>query len=526
MRRFIYLFVLLSTLLFSIACSNPNDNMASSKEIKTNEEDMPFKIEKISLSQSYQNIKPNIELIRQGLDHRLFISLGLIESSGIDIKDIKKTDNEINIYVKNKSRRRRRKLVVPQVYIELEDVDMDDFDNLKFNIVNENYKPIKLKLGAIEAINKINSDYKISTHTSPNINIVKDKDTYIWELDYEGVFDETSIQNPIINLSAKVDANNGHIIEVNKESISSFIDYGQILDFVPNKHILYKKAKSSKENARESLLYYDIKEKTKESLYTSNDNIISGEFSFSGDKIALLEENEKSNSLYIIDVEDVKTYKTSFESPINPSLIRWESENKICIVDKNDNKSVIYSYDTDSDEKEKIISLDRDIIGLNILEDHFLIMENVKEQEKTKIALTTNWDDFFFNDFGIEAKFINENKIAYIKNEKESGHNLLHVYDMETKNLSKPIDLNISDFFPISNDKMCVIEKNESNSDFTLYEYRCSEDELISLANIPDDNIALNQVNNIMYMNSLVPFDDVKSKIIYAAELSQLPKKP
>src|SRR5699024_9888350 len=291
MRRFIYLFVLLSTLLFSIACSNPNDNMASSKEIKTNEEDMPFKIEKISLSQSYQNIKPNIELIRQGLDHRLFISLGLIESSGIDIKDIKKTDNEINIYVKNKSRR-RRKLVVPQVYIELEDVDMDDFDNLKFNIVNENYKPIKLKLGAIEAINKINSDYKISTHTSPNINIVKDKDTYIWELDYEGVFDETSIQNPIINLSAKVDANNGHIIEVNKESISSFIDYGQILDFVPNKHILYKKAKSSKENARESLLYYDFKEKTKESLYTSNDNIISGEFSFSGDKIALLEENE------------------------------------------------------------------------------------------------------------------------------------------------------------------------------------------------------------------------------------------
>ncbi len=73
------------------------------------------------------------------------------------------------------------------------------------------------------------------------VNILNKNDRILWELNYNNIFDKYNTETPIIDLSVLIDANSGSVIKSSKNFISSLIDEGYILDYIPNKFILYKK---------------------------------------------------------------------------------------------------------------------------------------------------------------------------------------------------------------------------------------------------------------------------------------------
>src|SRR5690625_2725250 len=527
MKRLVHLLILFTLSLLLIGCKSLTQNpllfnasdLEDKKDSRDEEEVIDFNIEKISLSKSYQNIDPDVEIAKKGSNYKLLASLGLVESSGVKVKKVSKTGNQVNIYVENRSNKDRQ-LVVPNIIIDLGEFDPGNPDDIKFNIVNENYKPIKIRLSANEAINRVNADCKISTNTLPHIDIERQNDKYYWKLDYYHIFDRSTVDNPIINLFVVVDADNGDIITLDKDSISSYIDDGHILDFIPHKYILYKKVEErSKSDPIETLWMYNIENQEKRFLYTSSEGIISAKFHPEEDKIAFLEKHKRNNQLFIIELTNERPYKVSFQLPINPRIIQWKDKNQLYLVDRLENKSIIYEYSLVTDTSVKRFDVDKEILDLKVQGDYFLVLEEDLKSEETKISLTKNFRRSIYNDFGTMPQFINNNQISYIKSEGKKDR--LYIYDIDDWELKDPLDLNVSNYFPLADYTLVVTEKNQNKKDYTLYEYNLKKDKLISIINIGDDKIILNQVDNKLYVNTAIPDRDESTHIIYSVDLSK-----
>ena len=123
-----------------IACNNNKLNKLEPTKGST-EEALGFKIEKIVLSKGYQTLEPKVEFDSKNKETKLSITFGLIECSGITIDNITKKDNEINIYTNRLLEDDKTQLVVPQATVLLDKKLDGKEDNLKFNIINQNYSP-------------------------------------------------------------------------------------------------------------------------------------------------------------------------------------------------------------------------------------------------------------------------------------------------------------------------------------------------------------------------------------------------
>lgn len=524
MKRIIMSFILLTTIVIANGCANKKIdpiiiNKSSDSDIG---EDIKYKIDKVNLSKSFQNIEPSIELIKKGLEYKLFISLGLIESSGVEINNVKQVGHEVNIYVENQSDPKNSNLVVPQVVISLKGSKSDKIEDYRFNVVNENYSPIQVKFDINEAINKINSEFNISTTTFPNINILSENDKILWDLTYYSIFDKSNIQTPIMNLSVRIDANNGDIIESNKDFISNFIDKGNILDHVLGKYILYRKVDNldQNHNSRESLWYYNIESKEKALLYSSNAKIVSAKFNPNSKQIAILESKDGNNEIYIIQDLDKKAFKVVFEDPINPQIVRWNGRNNLYIVETNEKESNVYKHDIKKDKTLKIESLGKNITDLQILGNNFLITEG--DENNTKIHLTTNWKESLFYDFGSKAIFVNDHQIAYLKHQNKENINMLYIYDINKSIRNNPIDANVVNCFPIWEDNIAVVQKNQKNNNLSLNIYNTVEDKFTAITDVLSDNISIFMDKDNIYIDLILPFNEENIQMIYSIDMNKI----
>lgn len=524
MRRILSLMILLSVILTLIGCSNDNPILYKETNNDITEEEISYTVEQVLLSKGFQSVEPKVEVLKKGLTTKLIASLGLFQSSGIKVSKIVRIGNELNIHLQNQSSEELSSLVVPQVIIELKGHKLKKLEEMQFNIINENYKPLKLKFGINEAINKIYSEFKIVSNTAPITNLIPQDGKLLWDVTYNSVFDKDNPEAPLANLSVLMDANTGDTISTKKTFISSLIDEGYILDYISNKYILYAKPERDIEKnvIKEDLWSYDIESNKKSLLYSSNMKITNAMFSPDLEYISLLESNESDSSLYIVPRLDKKAYKVLFEEAIKPKLITWKNDNTLYIVDNSNGEvSNIYNYNIKNNLTSLTSSIERNITSLKIKENSFMITEADKENLNFKISITKDWKSFRLIDHGCNPKFIDKAKIAYLKyNEKENKKSLI-IYDIEEKEKYDIIDLNISNFFVQPDGNIIIVESNPSNNDFTVIQYNIEDKSTSIIAKSNSEKVFYNEEKNLLYVYLQIPFESDKTELIYSIDLSK-----
>ena len=486
------------------------------------DEDIKYKIEKVILSKGFQSIEPNVEVVKKGNETHLIVSAGLLESSGISIDKIVNKNNIVNIHILNELDDEKDQLAVPQIIINIKNVKSLNLDELKFNIVNENYKPISIKLGLNDVITKVKSDFKVSTNSAPIINLSNINDKIIWKITYNSILDRDNPETPLVNLSVELDANSGEIIKSTKSFISSFIDEGKILDYVMDRYILYYKTDVENDNYTETVWYFDIKNNIKSIVYYSNVKITSAAFSPDYKNISVIETDGTKSDLFIVSRDEKKAYKVFLEEGVKPTLIKWKDKNNLIILDGDGKNTDVYNYNIKDDEIESICSLDKNIIALSIFKDYYLLTEDHGIKENKMVLLTSDWENFKFIDFGFFPRLISEDVVAYLKKNDKDDKNSLYLYDIKNNEEYDVIDLNISSISILPDDELFIVEKNKSNNDFTIYKYALKDKSLSLITNVNSEAVYYNPNRNLVYVDLVIPFESEKSEIIYSINLSKL----
>lgn len=194
----------------------------------------------------------------------------------------------------------KTQLAVPQIMIEINELPMEKLEELNYNVISQNYEPISLKFNRNQILNKIYSQFKISPNTIPSVDLTKRKDQLFWNISFSNIFDKENYNSPLINFNVIVDAQTGEVLDSEKEDISTYIDDGTLLDYIPHSCLLYKRQHNDKEQTYESLWCYDIETGDKEKLYTSKSKIQTALFSPNNESISLIEVDENKADLYII----------------------------------------------------------------------------------------------------------------------------------------------------------------------------------------------------------------------------------
>ncbi|WFA09147.1 hypothetical protein [Tissierella sp. Yu-01] len=519
--------ILVILITISLAGCSIDDLPFLNKDTQTlsdNDEEIKYKIDKVILSKGYQSIEPKVEVIKKNNEIQLLVNVGLLETSGIQIEQVVKKGNIINIHVVNEINEEDMQLAVPQIALDLKSTKLTNLENIKFNIINENFEPISFKLGLNDAINKVKSDFNVTANTVPEANLKRIDDRFIWDITYYSIFDKDNPETPLVNLSVELDANSAQIIQSKKGFISSYIDDGHVLDYIMDKYILYLKSEIDPNTTlkTESIWRYDIKKNEKTRLYFTNLNILSACYSPDYKYISVIENNGTSNELYIISTNENKAYKVLIEDVFVPSLTRWKDKSNLFVLVNDLESTKIYNYNIKNDITELIIDSKKNIADFRIYNDIYIIVENHDTQINKNIYITTDWEDMKYIDNGFYARLINDNSIAYLKKNEKDDRNILYIYDIENDKLHDKIDLNVASISVLPENELFVVEKNQTVNDFTIYEYNQKNKELTSITKVNSDRIFYNKDKNLIYVDLVVPFEAEKSEIIYSVDLEKL----
>lgn len=491
-----------------------------SKVIESDKEsiNLDYTIDKVTLSKNYQSIEPSIEMIKNGLHTNLLISLGIVNSSGITIDKIDRIDRDVNIHISNKDKASENQLVVPQVILHFEDLSSKEMEKLNFKIVNKNYEPIKANLDISEAISKIQSSLKISSSTFPNVEIKKENDNTFLNLSFENAVDLKNKNNPIINLDVLVDLTSGEIVKSTRNSVSSFIDKGTILDYISNKFIFYLQEKVGNEYTSYNLWVYDIENDKKEKFYTSKEKIIALDFNDKKDKAFLIKSSKNSNEIHLLELDNLKVNRLEIQEKINPSLATWKDD-EIILVDKKNNNSKIYSFNN-KDKKVKSISQKKgDIKQIDYFQGNYIYA--MEDDNSKEIYITDDFKKDTLLDQGENPVFINKNTIAYLKNNNNNDKKTLWFYNIKNSTTKAYSDIDVDSIF-IWKDNLAIIEKTPANSDNPIYIYDLQEENLEFLTSVKDDKIFLNTEKDLIYINPSISFNDNKVPVISFVDLKDI----
>ncbi len=124
-------------------------------------------------------------------------SLGIVESAGVTVDKITKSNNSINIYIDRLLDNGKAQLAIPQIMIEIQNPMEEKLEDLSFNIVNQNYEPIHLKFNKKQILNNIYSQHKIATNNVPNVSLTKPNDSIVWNVDFQNIYDKENYKSPI-----------------------------------------------------------------------------------------------------------------------------------------------------------------------------------------------------------------------------------------------------------------------------------------------------------------------------------------
>ncbi|SHI18177.1 TolB family protein [Sporanaerobacter acetigenes] len=521
MKKILLLIFITLLILLLVSCNNTTHKLESSEKLE--EKPIGYKIEKIVLSKGYQTIEPNVELNTKDGKTKLLASLGLVECSGVTIDKITKSDNEINIYTNRLLEDDKTQLVIPQANIVLYDLDNESLKNFKFNIINQNYKPIELKFGKTQTLNKIYSHFKISPNTIPEVNLVRNKDSFVWNISFNNIFDKENLKAPLVNLSVKADALTGEILSSNRNIVSDYIDDGLIIDYVPKKYLLYKQEHSNDSTTSNVLWLYNLETKEKEKIYETNDSIYSAIFNPDNNYISLIENDENETDIYLINMKDKITNKITPIGYNHTWNISWKDNSTLCFMDNNaKDKSTMFSYNIKDNSLENIFTTPKNISNFDINGDLIVFTEFDEGELNQNIYLTKDGTTLKKLDEGYSANFLNDDKILYLKNIHDKNEDNLYSYDLKEALVQKETDLNVKNYVKLNSENLIIIAKNSCNNDYTLVKYNIKDNSFKEFANITGDKLFYDEELNKGYISLSPPIENSKRHIIYSIDLSKL----
>lgn len=522
MKKILILFTIITLILAASGCNLTEDGPLQTME-KLEEESLSYKIEKIVLSKGFQSIEPSVEVLNKNSNLKLLISTGLIESSGVTINRITKSGKEINIYIDRLLEKGKVQLAVPQIMIEVEEPVVEKLEELNYNIISQNYEPIALKFNKSQILNKIYSQYKISPNTVPTVDLTKRKDQLFWDISFNSIFDKENHESPLVNFNVKVDAYTGDVLDLEKDDISTYVDDGSLLDYIPHSCLLYKRQHENKDNKTyESLWSYNIETGEKKKLYTSKDKIQSALFSPNNKYVSLIEMDDNKTDLYIIMVSNNATYKVTSVNYLHPKLMKWKDENSLYFVDINGHRSTLLTYDVEENSSKVQFDLGISVDDFDVFNGNFLFVESQDDSLNKTIYLKEKDMELEEIDKGFKATFINENNIAYLKNLEKEDKNTFHIYDIKKQEEINDLDYDISNYFKLDEGNMILIEKNTCNNDFTLNKYNMVNGHILPIAKISSDKVFYDAVRERGYIALAPPLDNKKDNAIYSIDLSKL----
>ena len=528
MKQILLFLIMVSLSAFTVGCRANNQSSLLSSEDESNieEKEVEYIIDQIVLSKSFQSIEPNVEVYKKNKKTKLLVSLGLVESSGTTIDKIIKRGNDIDIYVNCSFEKDKIQLAVPQIRVEVQEPLLKKTKDLNFNIININYKPIDIKLGINEVINKVISNLNVFPSSIPEVNLTRVEDAILWDISFYNIFDKENLNPLLVNLSVQVDANSGDIINSKKNFISNYIDDGSILGFAPKNYLLYRKIEESisDKKAQETLWYYNTNTNKKDMIYLSKYKILSAAFSPNLEYISLIEANEDISNLYIVSKSDKKAYKVSAQSLVNPNVMKWKNKNTLYLIDNTKDGSKVFSYTVNSNKILERCVLDKKIESLEIHGDNFLITEGEKENLNKKIYLTNDWKKFNLSLSGFNAKFLNKDKIVYLKNNDKDDKNILYIYDIKEKKVVDELNHNVSSYSVLPDNTIAFVEKNASYNDFTLYKYSYNDKTTSGMAKINGESTYYDKDKSLIYLDLISPLKNKKNEVIYSIDLTKIEK--
>lgn len=522
-KKFILIFTL-STLLVLFGCSNSNNVSILNDQTDAKKELLKYDIEQISFSKSFQSIDPSVEIVANNKNNlKLLAHLGLSDYSTVKVNKILMEKSNIDIYVSGDKDDKKTSLSVPKMVINLNKDKINDLENIKLNILYDDFTPIKIKFNINDVLNKLESHFKISTKSSPRFDLITKDDNIYWEITYSSIFYKSLRDTPLINLYALVDANSGEIIESDKNIISSVLDNGHILDYIRNQALIYKQIYKDGENtkSKEQLYTYNIKTEKKDLLYTSNYKISSGEISPNLKKISFIESSENGNEVYITSNKKSKVYKVPFDDNFNPQVIKWKGNNILYILGNENNNSTIYTYNLADDKSTLIKKLNKEFEDFSIFNDQFLLIEKSNNRYNKNILLTKDFKELQRLNNGFSPKFIDDENIAYLNKDEDSNINHILLYNLKNEKIISTIDSDVVSF-SVYNNSIIYIKNNPNYNDFTLYNYSIDNKVKSYISYIMCKNVYYNTDNNILYLNTILPFEDNDIERIYLIDLNNI----
>lgn len=527
----IILLLILALAFTGCSLKNETDNKAPAKASNSSPADIEiaeeipvdYEVESIVLSKGYQSIEPHVEILDKSQPPKFLVSLGLIECSGIFIDRVTKSNNEISIYTNKVMQDGKNHIVVPQLTIQIKNLNVDKLEDLKFNIIGANYKPINLKYDKTHVLNKIYAEYKLTSNTIPNVNIVRDYKKYIWDIDLNNVFDTCEYKFPIVNFKAQVDAMTGEIISTDKTIISQYLSEGNVLDYDSQKRIVYKTEEISKDIKFETLWSLKTNKNEISKIYTTHNSIYTAKSSPDGNHIALIENSNGITDLYLINLANETIQKITPANYNHTWNIVWSSNNLLyCLNNDSKEKSTLFSYDIKENKHKKLSTFPK-ILSNMVANKQTIIFEEYDEKNKNKnIYMFNDKEGLVKIDNGFNIMLLGTDKIAYLKNSEKTQKNFLYFYDIKTKSKITKSDADIKSFKSIDDNSIILIKTNYQDSNFSIFEYNVNNDKTEEkIIDTISEDVYYDKESGILYINIIPPVDGIDKNSIYEIKVKE-----
>lgn len=526
-KRFLIFPVFIIALLLS-GCSLGDLPFLTKINVKAtsyNENDFEFLVEKVLLSKGYQNTEPRVELVSKLDENRILIFPGLVKSSGMEVSSINIEDNVVNISIVNSSYS-SAELVIPQISILLTKWDNKNLDKLSFNIINENYQPIKINYGIVDVLNKVQADFKISTDSYPEISLLEKDNLILWKIDYDNIFDIENKEIPIIDLELLVNSENGQVLMSKKGLISSFLDEGEILSLDRKHGFLYSKKKLEHQTSTTEIWFYSFLNSTRTKAYTTQSEITSAIFRPDGLAIAVIEKSGDLSTPYIIDLPDNRVTKIVLKENQMPEQINWKTNDELSILCSfQSNQSNIFLYNTRDNTLKTALTAVFDIASFSQFGDKILLSEYNDNTKNNMIKLWIPGEGFAFIGPGYAPQIINENFAAYIEKDAKSEMESLHIFDLNTLENKYKISNTIKAFKVISPTEIYITETSDGNSCYKSSILNIEDKELHPIGNINSAKSFYHSDSGLVYLNLSLPYEENSPKIIFSIPKDELKRR-
>ncbi|SCG83892.1 hypothetical protein DW1_2328 [Proteiniborus sp. DW1] len=507
----------LSMILTLTACTPKNNAPLIDSSISVlSESNIDYKIDKTVLSKGFQSIIPNVKALEKEYERLFLVNLGVVECSMANIDSISRVNNEINIYTSVEKKWGKTDIVVPQFTVEINGIKKRELEDIKFNIIPTNYSPIALKFDKSQALSKIHTQLNYTDNTMPNVNLIKDKDEYMWEITLNNTFMKDNPSSPIYMLNVKVNSTSGEIIEAKPILLSTTIDKGKILDLAGDKLLAYVKKEVVENSNMESIWIYDIHSQEKQKIYSTLNTIYSTRFSPDLSKLAIIEHNGTLSDLYIVDLKNKNTQKITPMDYQHTWSVEWKDNNLLYGVNNDKDKmSTVLLFDTSKYNPEILFNVRMNVTGFDSYRDNFIFIEKDNSKDVSDVFIKENEKRLKKIDRGFNGEFLSKDKLLYTRKLDKEDKFELYMYDIEEHDEKIVLDLDVRKFTIIDDENILVIAKNSSSTDFSVYLYSLKDDEAKLLGQVLDKNIFYSPSLNTGFFNIVPPIENSDSDFIY-----------